>query len=90
MISREGIGKTRDWGEKQYRVSTEESDSTIEYEKDDLCDKCKIPPGDPVHEDLVLYLHAYKYSGPDWEFETEMPYWAKEGFESPTVYSKYA
>ena len=49
-----------------------------------------MPPGDPVHEDLVLYLHAYKYSGPDWEFETEMPYWAKEGFESPVVYSKYA
>lgn len=45
---------------------------------DEHCYECKVKFKDPKPQDLVMYLHALKYSGPDFEFETEMPDWAKE------------
>lgn len=43
---------------------------------DPHCYECKINYKDPEPKDLIMYLHAFKYSGPDWAYETPMPVWA--------------
>lgn len=45
------------------------------------CPECYLPlHPDPVPEDLYIFLHAKKYSTPEWSFETDMPVWARPGF----------
>ncbi|XP_055598085.1 pseudouridylate synthase RPUSD2-like isoform X3 [Uranotaenia lowii] len=44
---------------------------------DKHCYECKVRYRDPKPQDLVMYLHAWKYKGPGWEFETELPEWAR-------------
>jgi len=47
---------------------------------DSACPQCNgtVRFRDPKPENLVMYLHAWKYRGPGWEFQTEIPDWAKE------------
>ena len=45
-------------------------------EIDPMCEMCTLEWHDPKPEDLVMYLHAYRYQGPDWEFSTPLPHWA--------------
>lgn len=45
-------------------------------EIDPMCEMCTLEWHDPKPEDLVMYLHAYRYKGPDWEFSTPLPHWA--------------
>ncbi|KAH8376917.1 hypothetical protein KR093_002198 [Drosophila rubida] len=45
---------------------------------DKHCYECKVHYRDPKPKDLVMYLHAWKYKGPGWEYETELPPWALE------------
>ncbi|XP_074646356.1 uncharacterized protein LOC141902498 [Tubulanus polymorphus] len=47
---------------------------------DDECRDCRLTYKDPKVSDLVMFLHAYHYKGPDWEYETKMPYWAADDF----------
>ncbi|XP_059221889.1 pseudouridylate synthase RPUSD2 isoform X2 [Stomoxys calcitrans] len=42
---------------------------------DKHCYECKVRYRDPKPEDLVMYLHAWKYKGPGWEYETKLPSW---------------
>ncbi|XP_072120733.1 pseudouridylate synthase RPUSD2 isoform X1 [Mobula birostris] len=44
--------------------------------KDKLCGECRLVRKDPLPEDLVMYLHALKYTGPDWEYSSPLPAWA--------------
>jgi len=44
---------------------------------DENCAECKTKYKDPPPSTLVMYLHALRYSGEGWSFETEMPSWAK-------------
>ncbi|XP_025829384.1 uncharacterized protein C18B11.02c [Agrilus planipennis] len=44
---------------------------------DKHCYECKVRYRDPKPQDLVMYLHAWKYRGPGWAYETELPEWAK-------------
>lgn len=46
--------------------------------RDHLCGECKIVRPDPAEKDLVMYLHALRYKGPDFEYSTRLPDWAKE------------
>lgn len=46
--------------------------------RDNLCSECKIVRPDPEEKDLIMYLHALRYKGPDFEYSTQMPDWAKE------------
>ncbi|KAK2826033.1 hypothetical protein Q5P01_020247 [Channa striata] len=46
--------------------------------KDHLCSECKIVRPDPKEKDLIIYLHALRYKGPDFEYATGLPEWAKE------------
>lgn len=57
----------------------ESPDLTFNPEKlstDKHCYECKVRYKDPKAQDLVMYLHAWKYKGPGWEYETELPAWA--------------
>lgn len=46
--------------------------------RDHLCSECKLIRLDPTDKELVMYLHALRYKGPDFEYSTSLPDWAKE------------
>ncbi|XP_060118214.1 pseudouridylate synthase RPUSD2 [Heteronotia binoei] len=50
-------------------------------EKDHLCGECKIMRPDPSPKDLVMYLHALRYKGADFEYCSKMPKWAQDNWE---------
>jgi len=50
---------------------------------DPNCYECKVRYRDPKSKDLVMYLHAWRYKGPDWQFETRLPQWAEPGWQQP-------
>lgn len=52
--------------------------NTTKVVRDHLCSECKIVRPDPTGKELVMYLHALRYKGPDFEYSTQLPYWAKE------------
>ncbi|XP_057200592.1 RNA pseudouridylate synthase domain-containing protein 2 isoform X2 [Triplophysa rosa] len=54
---------------------TTKSDAFV---RDHLCGECKIVRPDPAEKDLVMFLHALRYKGPDFEYSTRLPDWAKE------------
>ncbi|XP_033755194.1 RNA pseudouridylate synthase domain-containing protein 2-like isoform X2 [Pecten maximus] len=45
---------------------------------DEKCFYCKKSFRDPEPADMIMYLHALKYKGPKWEYETPLPDWARE------------
>ncbi|GLV42476.1 RluA pseudouridine synthase 1 [Carabus blaptoides fortunei] len=52
---------------------------------DKHCYECKVRYRDPKPQDLVMYLHAWKYKGPDWEYETELPDWARNDWTEEDI-----
>ncbi|XP_040925117.1 RNA pseudouridylate synthase domain-containing protein 2 isoform X2 [Betta splendens] len=52
--------------------------SAQEAPRDQLCSECKLVRPDPTEKDLIMYLHALRYKGPDFEYATRLPDWAKE------------
>ncbi|XP_023340108.1 RNA pseudouridylate synthase domain-containing protein 2 isoform X2 [Eurytemora carolleeae] len=50
---------------------------------DPNCYECKVRYRDPKAKDLVMYLHAWTYKGPDWQFQTRLPPWAEPNWEQP-------
>lgn len=46
---------------------------------DKFCPECGIPLlPDPKPEQLYIYLHAFRYQTDEWDFSSEMPWWAVE------------
>lgn len=61
------------------QTGNEQPDSNFTNDKvtvDEHCYECKVKYRDPKPSDLVMYLHAWRYSGPGWEYETPLPVWA--------------
>jgi len=55
---------------------------------DPHCFECKAKFPDPKPEELVMFLHAWSYAGPDWKFTTDLPAWAKENWvDSPLIWT---
>ncbi|KAL7638888.1 UNVERIFIED_CONTAM: hypothetical protein RMT77_010422 [Armadillidium vulgare] len=52
---------------------------------DPHCYECKVKYRDPKPKDLVMFLHALKYSGPGWHYETKLPEWASETWTEDEV-----
>ncbi|NXG50368.1 RUSD2 protein, partial [Psilopogon haemacephalus] len=50
-------------------------------EKDPLCLECRITRRDPSPKELVMYLHALRYKGAEFEYCSKMPQWALEDWE---------
>jgi len=40
------------------------------------CQECRVQYKDPPPDTLVMFLHALKYSGEGWQYQTELPDWA--------------
>lgn len=51
------------------------------YIKDPTCRDCNSKYHDPPLRSLFLYLHALKYSGTNWSYESDLPIWAKESWK---------
>lgn len=51
------------------------------FEIDSACDLCHQKYMDPEPKDLIIFLHALRYKGTDWSFESEMPVWANENWD---------
>ncbi|KAG9268113.1 RNA pseudouridylate synthase domain-containing protein 2 [Astyanax mexicanus] len=60
-----------------HEESSKTADSAVAV-RDHLCAECKIVRADPTEEELVMYLHALCYKGPDFKYSTQLPDWAKE------------
>jgi len=72
------------------QTGIEEADKGFDVSKlsiDPHCYECKVKYRDPRPKDLVMFLHAWAYSGPDWQYRTELPAWAKENWIDPEDYS---
>jgi len=50
---------------------------------DPHCYECRVKFRDPKPKDLIMYLHAWKYSGPGWSYETDLPVWANVEWMEP-------
>lgn len=61
--------------------SREASSSEQQDERDLLCEECKIVRPDPSPKDLVMYLHALRYKGAEFEYCSKMPAWAQDNWE---------
>ncbi|CAN9502113.1 unnamed protein product [Ophioblennius macclurei] len=48
--------------------------------RDHLCSECKLERADPTERELIMYLHALRYKGPNFEYSTRLPDWAKENW----------
>ncbi|GIY40518.1 RNA pseudouridylate synthase domain-containing protein 2 [Caerostris darwini] len=48
---------------------------------EDSCDLCHQKYMDPQPKDLIMFLHALKYQGDGWEFESPLPAWAKDDWK---------
>lgn len=57
---------------------TEADEMTHKESRDNLCSECKLVRPDPTEKELIMYLHALRYKGPDFEYSTSLPDWAKE------------
>ena len=53
---------------------------------DPHCFECKVKYRDPKPKDLVMFLHAWTYSGFGWKYSTELPTWTKEDWVDPNNY----
>lgn len=58
--------------------ATDSSQQVCPGTRDHLCSECKLVRPDPTERELIMYLHALRYKGPDFEYCTELPDWAKE------------
>ncbi|XP_066550293.1 pseudouridylate synthase RPUSD2 [Amia ocellicauda] len=73
-------------GELPVQTESEEAGTksdcpSVTVVRDPLCGECKIVRKDPTEKDLVMYLHALRYKGPDFEYSTRLPDWAKEDWQ---------
>lgn len=50
-------------------------------EKDPLCVECKTRRRDPSPRELVMFLHALRYKGAQFDYCSKMPQWALEDWE---------
>uniref|UniRef100_A0A8C5LFA0 Pseudouridylate synthase RPUSD2 n=1 Tax=Jaculus jaculus TaxID=51337 RepID=A0A8C5LFA0_JACJA len=50
-------------------------------ETDPLCAECRLLRQDPLPQDLVMFLHALRYKGPDFEYVSPMPAWAQDDWQ---------
>ncbi|KAF7726409.1 hypothetical protein EC973_008743 [Apophysomyces ossiformis] len=61
---------------KLLQNATEEEASTSGPEKDRCADCGVVMMPDPKPEELYIWLHAWRYSGNGWSYETRLPEWA--------------
>ncbi|XP_027781623.2 pseudouridylate synthase RPUSD2 [Marmota flaviventris] len=53
----------------------------MNQETDPLCAECRLVRQDPLPQDLVMFLHALRYKGPDFEYVSPLPPWAQDDWQ---------
>ncbi|KAJ1863876.1 DRAP deaminase, partial [Coemansia sp. RSA 486] len=75
------VKRMEEWKTKQELIE-EISNSVDTQGVPRVCDKCTDPVlPDPKPEELCIWLHAWRYSGPGWSYETPLPAWSVEAKE---------
>uniref|UniRef100_A0A8B9UBY4 Pseudouridine synthase n=1 Tax=Anas zonorhyncha TaxID=75864 RepID=A0A8B9UBY4_9AVES len=71
--------------EEDLNTNAENQDSELgsceNKKKDPLCVECKTSRRDPSPKELVMYLHALRYKGAEFDYCSKMPEWAMEDWE---------
>jgi len=65
------------------------SSSAAAVDFDPTCKDCVQPTRDPNPKELVMFLHALRYSGPDFDFATALPEWALESWNEEEEWKLY-
>lgn len=53
----------------------------VSQQTDPLCAECRVLRQDPLPQDLVMFLHALRYKGPDFEYVSPIPAWAQADWQ---------
>ncbi|GAA5915742.1 pseudouridine synthase family protein [Sporobolomyces salmoneus] len=83
----EGLEMARKYQEQvgeavELSKTTEEGDE--ESEEGGFCRKCFTPLiPDPKPEQLFIWLHAMRYTTTEWDWKSDLPYWAEPTYEVP-------
>lgn len=70
-----------DKGDKKQKKQLPFNEEKYLRKMDKWCENCRMEIADPKPAELVMYLHAVKLKGPDWEYSAPMPSWAKEDYK---------
>lgn len=73
----EAYTKLKEYDELEKKYSLD----AIKIQSDSSCLECKQQYKDPKPSDLVMFLHAWKYKGEGFEFETPLPPWAQADWQ---------
>lgn len=49
---------------------------------EDGCEECLVRTCDPTPSEQFIYLHALRYKGQEWSYETQLPVWASDTWSS--------
>lgn len=75
VIKEENI-KTKDDSIKTELQEEEAAEGAFDI--DPNCTECHTHHPDPTPNELIMYLHALRYSGDGWDFKTDPPEWAQD------------
>ncbi|KAJ1729526.1 DRAP deaminase [Coemansia sp. Benny D160-2] len=71
------VQRMEEWKTRQELV--DHVDQSVDTDTPRLCTKCATPMyPDPTPDELSIWLHAWRYSGPGWTFQSPLPDWASE------------
>ncbi|KAJ2661498.1 DRAP deaminase [Coemansia sp. RSA 1200] len=71
------VQRMEEWKTRQELV--DHVGQSVDTDTPRLCTKCATPMyPDPTPDELSIWLHAWRYSGPGWTFESSLPDWANE------------
>ncbi|KAJ2486265.1 DRAP deaminase [Coemansia sp. RSA 2320] len=71
------VQRMEEWLTSQDLV--EKLDVLADADQTRLCGQCAAPHmADPAPSQLCIWLHAWRYSGPGWSYETKLPGWAQQ------------
>lgn len=77
-------------GSRYYDEASVDAETLALLEKayDSDCPDCNRRFADPQMSNLVLRLHAYRYSGADWSYSAPLPDWALESTDPKELEEK--
>ncbi|KAJ9598995.1 hypothetical protein L9F63_010518 [Diploptera punctata] len=69
------------WSAKTLDVTNDMLFNPCKMSFDENCSECKVFFKDPRPSELNMCLHAWKYKGPDWSYETKLPIWTDDKWD---------
>ncbi|KAJ1729360.1 DRAP deaminase [Coemansia biformis] len=73
------VARMAEWKDQQNQAEHERCCAGSSSEADSgMCSVCACPDmADPTADELCIWLHAWRYSGRGWSYETQIPAWAQ-------------